>query len=118
MKYVASEVVSSEGSVANKGNIDWNDFNYPCLIKIYHYNPDETPEIHRRRVTLLRINHTLVIFATFLNIIANIAGAAQGYLYCNLEFLWEESDWQSAFSYFSFGYLWPSSFYSFLTTSS
>ena len=43
MKYVTSEAVSSEGSDANKGNIDWNDFNYPCLIKIYHYNPEETP---------------------------------------------------------------------------
>ena len=50
MKYVTSEAVSSEGSVANKGNIDWNDFNYPCLIKIYHYDPKETPEVHRRRV--------------------------------------------------------------------
>lgn len=78
MKYVTSEAVSSEGSVAKQSNIDWNDFNYPCLIKLYHYNPDETPEVHRRRVALFRINHTLIIVALLMNIIANIAGAAQG----------------------------------------
>ena len=87
MKYVTSEAVSSEGSVANKGNIDWNDFNYPCLIKIYHYDPKETPEVHRRRVALLRANHTLIIIALLLNIIANIAGAAQKYLKNDLVFL-------------------------------
>lgn len=77
MKYVTSEAVSSDGSVAKSGNINWNDFNYPICLKIYHYDPQETPEVHRRRVALLRINHTLIIVATFLNIIANIAGAAQ-----------------------------------------
>ena len=40
MKYVTSEAVSSEGSVAKAGNIDWNDFNYPILIKLYHYKPE------------------------------------------------------------------------------
>ena len=93
MKYVASEVVSSEGSVANRGNIDWNDFNYPLLIKIYHYDPTETPEIHRRRVALLRLNHTLIILATFLNIIANIVGAAQQYPLDYAACLREVCDW-------------------------
>ena len=115
MKYVASEAVSSE-SVANKSNIDWNDFNYPCLIKIYHYSPEETPEVHRRRVALLRINHTLIIVATFLNIIANIAGAAQGYLFPYAESNRAECDWESASSCFSCGSLWLSNFYSSPTT--
>ena len=39
MKYITSDVVSSDGSLANKGNIDWNDFNYPICLKIYHLNP-------------------------------------------------------------------------------
>ena len=30
MKYVTSEIASSEGSVAKSGSIDWNDFN--CFI--------------------------------------------------------------------------------------
>ena len=43
MKYVTSEIASSEGSIAKSGSIDWNDFNYPCCLKIFHFNPDETP---------------------------------------------------------------------------
>lgn len=75
MKYMASEVVSSEGSMSKSGNIDWNDFNYPCLLKIVHFNPDETPEIHKKRVLFLRINYILIIFINLINLIANIAGA-------------------------------------------
>ncbi len=80
MKYVSKEVATSEASVANKSQIDWNDFNYPICLKIYHYDATETPEVHRRKVMLLRVNHTLIILATFINLIANIAGAIQGYL--------------------------------------
>lgn len=43
MKYVSKEVATSEASVANKSQIDWNDFNYPICLKIYHYDATETP---------------------------------------------------------------------------
>lgn len=69
----------------NNNNIDWNDFNYPICLKIYHYNSDETPDVHKRKVGLLRLNHTLIILANFINIIANIIGAAQGYKYIKIE---------------------------------
>lgn len=69
----------------NNNNIDWNDFNYPICLKIYHYNSDETPDVHKRKVALLRLNHTLIILANFINIIANIIGAAQGYKYIKIE---------------------------------
>lgn len=44
MKYVSSENATSEASVANKGQIDWNDFNYPICLKLFHYDSTETPE--------------------------------------------------------------------------
>ena len=86
MKYVSKEPTGTESSVANKDQIDWNDFNYPICLKIYHYDPEETPEVHKRKVGLLRLNHTLIMLGTFVNIIANIAGAAQGYFFLDLEF--------------------------------
>lgn len=92
MKYVSKEPTGTESSVANKDQIDWNDFNYPICLKIYHYDSEETPEVHKRRVGLLRLNHILIMLGTFINIIANIAGAAQGYLFPNLEFLMEASE--------------------------
>jgi hypothetical protein len=76
MKYVTNEASSEVAQ--NNGEIDWNDFNYPICLKIYHYNSEETPDAHKRKVALLRINHTLIILATFLNFITNIIGAAEG----------------------------------------
>lgn len=84
MKYVSKEATGSESSVANKDQIDWNDFNYPICLKIYHYDSDETPEVHKRKVGLMRLNHVLIMLGTFVNIIGNIAGAAQGYFFPNL----------------------------------
>lgn len=41
MKYVTGGAGStSEASMANKGQIDWNDFNYPICLKIYHYDSE------------------------------------------------------------------------------
>lgn len=80
MKYVASEVASS-GEDMNGGNkkVDWNDFNYPVCLKVFHYTPEETPEVLRRTVSLLRVNHLLIIVACLLNFITNIVDTAQGY---------------------------------------
>lgn len=75
MKYMSSEQ-GSEGGHNKK--IDWNDYNYPCLIKIFHYDSDETPEALRKSVCLLRINHILIIFTCVWNFINNIVNASQG----------------------------------------
>lgn len=90
MKYMTSEAVGSEGSMAKNGNIDWNDFNYPCCLKIFHYEASETPEVHQRRVFLLKVNHILIIVINFINLIANIAGAAEGYRIIYVEYQMEE----------------------------
>jgi hypothetical protein len=41
MKYVSKSETGSENLDDKK--INWNDFNYPCLLKIFHYDADETP---------------------------------------------------------------------------
>lgn len=78
MKYMKSD----SGSDKAEGKIDWNDFNYPCLLKIFHYDSDQTPEALSRTVLLLRVNHILIIFTCLWNFINNIVDAAQGYSSC------------------------------------
>lgn len=39
-KLVGSDIVSSDGSLAANKNIDWNDFNYPVCLKMYHFDAD------------------------------------------------------------------------------
>ena len=41
MKYMSSENNSDAG--ARNKKIDWNDYNYPCCLKIFHYDSDQTP---------------------------------------------------------------------------
>lgn len=69
---------SEDANLEQPKKIDWNDFNYPICLKIFHFNPDETPEVLRRRVLLLRANHLAIIIACILNFIANIVSTAQG----------------------------------------
>lgn len=78
MKYLSKEPTGSETGVSGKQEVDWNDFNYPICLKIYHYDSDETPQIHKRKVGLIRLNHTIIILANFINLITNIINAAQG----------------------------------------
>jgi hypothetical protein len=77
MKYMKSEAETHSENLESK-KVDWNDFNYPCCIHLFHYNPEETPEVLRRRAALLRLNHILIIFTTLWNFISNIVATAQG----------------------------------------
>jgi hypothetical protein len=77
MKYTKPDSDAGSENIESK-KIDWNDFNYPICLKIFHYNSDETPETLRWRVRFLRLNHTLIIFAIFWNFINNCVDAAQG----------------------------------------
>jgi hypothetical protein len=44
MKYMSSDVGSNnETAVETIKKIDWNDFNYPICLKIFHYDAEETP---------------------------------------------------------------------------
>ena len=67
----------------NKGmkEINWDDYNYPICLKIFHYDPQETerfkPDISKK-VLLLKINHILIIVACIWNFFNNIVNTSQG----------------------------------------
>jgi hypothetical protein len=63
---------------AQSNQINWNDFNYPCLLKLFHYTQADVPLEFRRLVFLLWLNHVLIWTVEILNVIANIAATASG----------------------------------------
>ena len=77
MKYMGSEGGSDHGE---HKKIDWNDFNYPCCLKLFHFDADETPPHLKKQERLLRINHVLIIFTCLWNLVNNIVNTAYGYL--------------------------------------
>lgn len=77
MKYMKSEPETHSENAEPK-KVNWNDFNYPCCIQLFHYDPAETPEVIQGKVRLLRINHILIIFTTLWNFVNNIVNTAQG----------------------------------------
>lgn len=80
MKYFGSEVGSKNEEMSKESKkVNWNDFNYPCCLRIFHYDSEETPEVLQMKVTLIRVNHILIITACLLNFFTNIVGTAQGY---------------------------------------
>ncbi len=75
MKYAQSDPDVNSDHDAKK--INWQDYNYPICLKIFHYDPEETPQHLRRKVGLLRLNHILIILSLIWNFINNIVDAAQ-----------------------------------------
>ncbi|CAD8114311.1 unnamed protein product [Paramecium sonneborni] len=55
----------------SKQNIDWDDFNYPPLIKVIHYNIEEVQPEYRLVVRSLWLSSILIAVYTLLNIIDN-----------------------------------------------
>lgn len=43
MAYVSEKVPNSSEAGLEPKPIDWNDFNYPICLKIFHYTPSEIP---------------------------------------------------------------------------
>lgn len=45
MKYEDKDAVANSEVQVNgrSGGIDWNDFNYPCLLKMFHFSRNELP---------------------------------------------------------------------------
>ena len=75
-KYETGSGAESESLGEKK--VDWDDYNYPICLKIFHYDSDETPEPLRWRVRGLFWNHIFILFFLPWNLINNIANAAQG----------------------------------------
>lgn len=80
MKYEENDAVSnSEANMNGQTAINWNDFNYPCLLKMFHFKRSELPLEFRRVVTMLWLNHILIWAVELLNFITNIVATASGY---------------------------------------
>ena len=59
------------GIQPNSG-INWNDFNYPPLLKLIHYKRNELSNPHRYMATLLWLSHILIFAISIINLINNI----------------------------------------------
>ncbi|CAD8099369.1 unnamed protein product [Paramecium primaurelia] len=62
----------------SKQKIDWDDFNYPPLIKVIHYNIEEVQPEYRLVVRSLWLSSILIFAYTLLNIIDNSVQAGYG----------------------------------------
>ncbi|CAD8189254.1 unnamed protein product [Paramecium pentaurelia] len=62
----------------SKQKIDWDDFNYPPLIKVIHYNIEEVQPEYRLVVRSLWLSSILIVAYTLLNIIDNSVQAGYG----------------------------------------
>ena len=65
-----------KNNIPGKQQINWNDFNYPPLIKVFHYNASELEPPVRNKVRLMWLTHIIVVVVTLLNLISNIAQVA------------------------------------------
>ncbi|CAK58876.1 unnamed protein product (macronuclear) [Paramecium tetraurelia] len=62
----------------SKQKINWDDFNYPPLIKVIHYNIEEVQPEYRLVVRSLWLSSILIMAYTLLNIIDNSIQAGYG----------------------------------------
>ncbi|CAD8071030.1 unnamed protein product [Paramecium sonneborni] len=82
--YVANSVLNDSlrqmksNQKDSKQNVDWDDFNYPPLIKVIHYNIDEVQPEYRLVVRSLWLSSILIVTYTLLNIIDNCIQAGYG----------------------------------------
>ena len=53
-------------------NINWEEFNYPPLLKLIHYNSNELNDPHKSLVKKMNLSFILVFVATLLGFIGNI----------------------------------------------
>lgn len=56
----------------SKSKINWNDFNYPPLIKVIHYNPSELMSPHLGVARLLWLSFVMVFVVSWINLLNNI----------------------------------------------
>jgi hypothetical protein len=83
MNFVAKQAANNminkakETMTPSKGpKINWEDFNYPPLIKLIHFDLSEIEESKVTIVRFLWFSHLLIFAYSILNIINNIAVVA------------------------------------------
>lgn len=70
---VKNSITPSSGS-----KINWDDFNYPPLLKVIHYDITEVDPEVRTGVRAMWLSHVLIFVEGILNLINNIAIVAAG----------------------------------------
>jgi len=85
MNYVAkaalnNSVQSIKSSMTPQSGpkINWDDFNYPPLLRVIHYDITEVDNEKRLAVRALWLQHVLIFVEGFINIINSIAITAAG----------------------------------------
>jgi hypothetical protein len=88
MNYVAKaalnnsiQSVKSSMTPQSGPKINWEDFNYPPLLKVIHYDITEVPAEKRLTVRFMWLSHVLIFVEGILNLInsiAIVASAGQG----------------------------------------
>ena len=73
---VKSSLVKTSGA---HSNINWDELNYPPLLKLFHYTSAELSEPHKGIVRKINIGFLLIVFLSLLNIINSIIQASMGY---------------------------------------
>lgn len=85
MNYVAKaalnnsvQSVKSSMTPQTGPKINWDDFNYPPLLKVIHYDITEVDNEKRLTVRAMWLQHVLIFLEGFINIINSIAITAAG----------------------------------------
>lgn len=73
-----AEDTSRDSTVGKQPEINWQDFNYPPLIKLIHFSPSEVPEEYRALVWMLFTTHMLIFVEGWLNLVNNSVQVSAG----------------------------------------
>jgi hypothetical protein len=68
-----------DSTTSKTPEINWQDFNYPPLLKIIHFTPSELPEEHKSIIWMLFATHIIILVESLLNIINNSVQTAEGF---------------------------------------
>jgi len=67
---------ASGGMQKTKSGIDWQDYNWPPMLRIVHFSLDELPDGSRKVVLKIYISFIIAFITCIINIISNIAQVA------------------------------------------
>lgn len=85
MNQLNSEFQKTKGELSQKkSKIDWNDFNWPPLIKVYHFSLDELKEPHLLMVKRMYWGWLLQVAHFPLNFLNAIIQVAVGYSFTRI----------------------------------
>lgn len=67
-----------DSTAPKEGEINWQEFNYPPLIKLIHFRPSEAAEEYRGTVWMLFATHMIIFTEGWLNLVNNSVQVSAG----------------------------------------